>query len=331
MVPAPILTSEPSPSIMPLTLVLKLLLPTVSWLAPSEKCPAPSIEPALSLPSPIGPVLKEKATDELSPMLISRALPAVVLSVKRMLPLLEKVALPAVLLAKNRMMPALEIVAVSALVLSKKLVELETPFSINALPALPLMLKLIVPPARFRMWDPPAVLLSLKPTLLLLVLLVIDAAPAELSLLKKMKLLLVIAASPAALLPLKLIKKLFVTAAVAALLLPLKSISPLLVTIAWSAVLLVLNLIEPDELFVIDANPAVLEPLKLIELDELLVIVENLAVLVPLKLMVLPLLFVNVAKFELLALLKLIVPVSLISAMERAPLTPALTAMPEPV
>jgi hypothetical protein len=52
-VPVPTFTSDAPPPALPpswidpLTVVERLLLPTVSWFAPSEYVPAPSIEPAV--------------------------------------------------------------------------------------------------------------------------------------------------------------------------------------------------------------------------------------------------------------------------------------------
>src|SRR6202035_5498715 len=105
-VPAPTLIKEPParPEMMPLTSVDRLLLPTVSSLAPNRKVPAPAIDPAVSLLSPAGPVLPEKST--VPPLLlVMAALPAVLLSKKKIVLLFVMVALPAVLVSWKRKSP----------------------------------------------------------------------------------------------------------------------------------------------------------------------------------------------------------------------------------
>jgi hypothetical protein len=42
---------------VPLTVVERLLPPTVSWLAPRKNVALPAIEPALTLLSPLGPIV----------------------------------------------------------------------------------------------------------------------------------------------------------------------------------------------------------------------------------------------------------------------------------
>ena len=102
--PVPAFTSEPPvppdapPSwIVPLTVVDRLLLPTVSWLWPRRNVPAPAIEPAVIWLSPAGPDVPEKST--MPPALaVSCALPPVLLCRKNVVPpaLVMMVALPAV-------------------------------------------------------------------------------------------------------------------------------------------------------------------------------------------------------------------------------------------
>src|SRR5438132_2940906 len=68
-VPVPTFTREarlppelPPSWIVPLTVVERLLPPTVSWLEPSEYVPAPAIEPAVIWLFPAGPEVPEKST-----------------------------------------------------------------------------------------------------------------------------------------------------------------------------------------------------------------------------------------------------------------------------
>jgi hypothetical protein len=104
-VPAPSFTRLPPapPSwIDPLTVVERLLPPIVSSLEPNEYVPAPSIEPAVILPSPAGPEVPEKST--VPPALVmKRALPPLLLLVNCVsaLPLVVMVALLAVLAPEN--------------------------------------------------------------------------------------------------------------------------------------------------------------------------------------------------------------------------------------
>jgi hypothetical protein len=103
-VPAPVLVNEPLPLswIEPLTVVERLLLPTMSRFVPSWFVPAPSIEPAEMLPSPSGPEEPEKST--VPPALVmKRALPPSLLLVNCVSapPLVVMVALPAVLVSEN--------------------------------------------------------------------------------------------------------------------------------------------------------------------------------------------------------------------------------------
>ena len=86
--------------ITPLTVVERLLLPTVSCFEPSSKVPAPSIEPAV-----IPPADKADMSNTPPPLAMKRAFPPVALSVKPVIPpeLVIMVALAAVLeLTKNR-------------------------------------------------------------------------------------------------------------------------------------------------------------------------------------------------------------------------------------
>ena len=105
-VPVPVLVNEPLPLswIEPLTVVERLLLPTMSRFVPSLYVPAPSIEPAEMLPSPSGPEEPEKST--VPPALVmKRALPPSLLLVNCVCapPLVVMVALPAVLVSENEM------------------------------------------------------------------------------------------------------------------------------------------------------------------------------------------------------------------------------------
>jgi hypothetical protein len=109
-VPLPTFTSEPPlppnapPSwIVPLTVVERLLRPTVSWFWPSRNVPAPAIEPAVTWLVPAGPDVPEKST--MPPALaMSCALPPVALFWKNVVPpeLVMTVTLPAVLVSKKR-------------------------------------------------------------------------------------------------------------------------------------------------------------------------------------------------------------------------------------
>src|SRR5579871_2613343 len=120
-VPVPVLTSEPPVDpwatqfeplpqslITPVTVVLRLLPPTVTWLDPRKNTPSPSIEPALSLWSLFGPVLPEKSINP-AVTLIRRALLPLLLprNITSPLPLLVIVPPPAELKSPNRTMPLL--------------------------------------------------------------------------------------------------------------------------------------------------------------------------------------------------------------------------------
>src|SRR5262249_61190122 len=99
---APVLVNEPLPLswIEPLTVVERLLLPTMSRFVPSLYVPAPSIEPAEMLPSPSGPEVPEKST--VPPALVmKRAFPPLLLLVNcvNAPPLVVMVALLAVLVS----------------------------------------------------------------------------------------------------------------------------------------------------------------------------------------------------------------------------------------
>ena len=83
IVPLPVLISEapvpppmPPSAMIPVTLVERLLPPTVSSLTPRLKVPPPPIEPALSLLSPAGPTEKLKSVLPEAPLAMA-ALPAV--------------------------------------------------------------------------------------------------------------------------------------------------------------------------------------------------------------------------------------------------------------
>ena len=100
--------------IEPLTVVERLLLPTMSRFVPSLYVPAPSIEPAEMLPSPSGPEEPEKST--VPPALVmKRALPPSLLLVNCVSapPLVVMVALPAVLVSvkETRVPPPLLMMA----------------------------------------------------------------------------------------------------------------------------------------------------------------------------------------------------------------------------
>src|SRR5262249_34315121 len=171
-VPAPVLVNEPllPPSwIEPLTVVERLLLPTMSRFVPSLYVPAPSIEPAEMLPSPSGPELPEKST--IPPALVmNRALPPSLLLVNCVIapplviivasraalvsenerrvrkPLVMMVELPAELEPRKDMPPLLVIAAFAAVPLLKNmralsLVKLGANAEALAIPA-PLMLKI---------------------------------------------------------------------------------------------------------------------------------------------------------------------------------------------
>ena len=169
-VPAPVLVNEPllPPSwIEPLTVVERLLPPTMSRFVPSLYVPASSIEPAVMLPSPSGPELPEKST--VPPALVTkRALPPLLLAVNCVSapplvvmvallavlvseneirlpePLLMMVELPAELALRNETAPLLVIAAFAALPLLKNIRKLLVKLGANAelllMPA-PLMLK----------------------------------------------------------------------------------------------------------------------------------------------------------------------------------------------
>ena len=87
-VPLPTLIKEPPtpplnpPSLMvPLTVVLRSLMPTMSALAPRLYVPAPSIEPAVIWSLPAGPVVPEKSNTPPA-LAMRRAEPAVLRSEK---------------------------------------------------------------------------------------------------------------------------------------------------------------------------------------------------------------------------------------------------------
>src|SRR5579872_1224055 len=86
------------PMITPEKVVERLLLPMVTWLFPRLTMPPPSIEPALTLPSPSGPWVPEKSNVPPAALLMRRALPPVLVSRNWVTPvlLLVIVALPAV-------------------------------------------------------------------------------------------------------------------------------------------------------------------------------------------------------------------------------------------
>ncbi|MBA7473991.1 hypothetical protein ES707_09338 [subsurface metagenome] len=87
----------PSPVSTPVTTVDRLLPPTVSSTLLRSKRPLPAIEPAVSLPSLLGPGVQKLMT-ALDAVLMSCALPAVELPSNSTLLLLLMVALPAVVL-----------------------------------------------------------------------------------------------------------------------------------------------------------------------------------------------------------------------------------------
>src|SRR6266851_1384418 len=108
-VPVPTFTREarlppelPPSWIVPLTVVERLLPPTVSWLEPSEYVPAPAIEPAVIWLFPAGPEVPEKSTVP-DALVMNWALPPVLLPKNWVLaPLLVvMVALAALLVSAN--------------------------------------------------------------------------------------------------------------------------------------------------------------------------------------------------------------------------------------
>jgi len=102
-VPLPTLTREPAvPRITPLTVVERLLLPTVSWFEPREKVPAPSIEPAV-----IPPDDREVMSNAPPALVMKRASPPVALSTNPVRPpaLVIMMALPAVLALRKKCSP----------------------------------------------------------------------------------------------------------------------------------------------------------------------------------------------------------------------------------
>src|SRR5262245_40046371 len=136
----------------PLTVVLRLLLPTVSWFEPRKKLPAPAIEPALILPSLAGPAVLEKST--VPPALaMNCALPPLLLSLNCVSPPLfvVMVALEAVLLLLNKSPPPLLVMMAfpaELLLLQFRfalLVKLGANAELLTMPA-PLMLKVIPVP-----------------------------------------------------------------------------------------------------------------------------------------------------------------------------------------
>ena len=144
---------------VPLTLVDRLLLPTVSWLPPRKNVLQPAIEPALTLLSPLGPVVPEKSTEP-APLAVMAALPAVLLSSKVTKPSVEVMvalkavarlrnarrppavtmsrALPAVLLLENCVCEAPSVVMVALPAVAESVKEMSEPppaLMITALPA----------------------------------------------------------------------------------------------------------------------------------------------------------------------------------------------------
>src|SRR6516225_3941585 len=113
MTPLPVLINEPPvPLITPLTVVERLLLPTMSWFEPREKVPAPSIEPAV-----IAPLDREVMSNAPLAVLMKRALPPVALSTNAVRPpsVVIMVALPALLALRKKMFAWLPMIKVGAL------------------------------------------------------------------------------------------------------------------------------------------------------------------------------------------------------------------------
>ena len=112
-VPLPTLTSwPPLPEITPLTVVERLLPPTVSWFEPREKVPPPSIEPAV-----IPPLDREDMSNAPPARVMKRAFPPLALSTNPVSPpaLVIMVALPAVLPLRKKTLPWLPTIKVGAL------------------------------------------------------------------------------------------------------------------------------------------------------------------------------------------------------------------------
>jgi hypothetical protein len=107
------LTSEPPvPVITPLTVVERLLLPTVSRFEPSWKVPSPSIEPAV-----IPAVDRAEMSNTPPALAMKRAFPPVALSANPVIPpaLVIIVALPAVLALRKKRFAWLPTIKVGAL------------------------------------------------------------------------------------------------------------------------------------------------------------------------------------------------------------------------
>jgi hypothetical protein len=134
MTPVPVLINEPPvPLITPLTVVERLLLPTVSWFGPREKVPAPSIEPAV-----IPPLDREDMSNAPPALVMKPAFPPLALSTNPVSPpaLVIMVALPAVLSLRKKMFAWLPMIKVGALeeLLTMPvpviLIDVEKPFSV---------------------------------------------------------------------------------------------------------------------------------------------------------------------------------------------------------
>src|SRR5258708_1244800 len=113
MTPLPVLINEPPvPRITPLTVVERLLLPTVSWFEPREKVPAPSIEPAV-----IPPLDREVMSNAPPAVVMKRASPPGALSTNAVRPpaVVIMMALPAVLALRKKMFAWLPMIKVGAL------------------------------------------------------------------------------------------------------------------------------------------------------------------------------------------------------------------------
>ena len=111
-VPVPVLTSVPPlPSMTPLSVVDRLLPPTVMVFGPSLNVPAPSNEPAV-VPLDVRP---EKSNVPVAPA-FSRALPPLLVLLKDTAPplLALMLALPAVLLSRNWRVPPMSSAALPA-------------------------------------------------------------------------------------------------------------------------------------------------------------------------------------------------------------------------
>src|SRR6516225_4567026 len=111
--PVPVLISEPPvPVITPLTVVERLLPPTVSWFEPREKVPPPSIEPAV-----IPPLDREDMSNAPPARVMKRAFPPLALATNPVSrPALGIMgALPAVLALRKKTLPWLPTIKVGAL------------------------------------------------------------------------------------------------------------------------------------------------------------------------------------------------------------------------